>query len=270
MFCDRRPSSSSRKRARNEDEDDLEYADEDELQTRTPEPDSKRSRVGSAAPLSPPPKGNKGKGRALVPEDSYTPPYPSNSFYIPPLPMPRFGPEDRCNVYPIYKPAVPGFELSMPPGAEDGNLSGEQGGGNLPTLDANDNSANGPEPDHGQETGHDGGEEQIGEDEATYEAEGYNQSATQMPPRGAPFPAQTEPKGPQPGDPWTVLRYDRFVRPGYDVTDHAQLSSELKRPVNWSVMGSEHPKGASYREWDDKLEEQNPWHQGGRPILKQQ
>jgi hypothetical protein len=48
------------------------------------------------------------------------------------------------------------------------------------------------------------------------------------------------------------------------------MPSELKRPINWSVMGSEHPNGGNYREWDDELEEQNPWHQGGRPNLKQQ
>ena len=168
-------------------------------------------------------------------EDSYTLPFPSS-------------------------PAVPGCE---PPKPSRANYR-KQDGGHLSPSEIDD-SNDGPELDpsqvegkNGEDRGHDGAEG----------AEGRNQNATQMPPRGAPPLTRQQPKVPQRGDPWQVLRYDRSIWQGYIVTDHTQMPSESKRPVNWSVMGSQHPKGTNYREWDDGLEEQNPWHQGGRPILK--
>jgi hypothetical protein len=47
------------------------------------------------------------------------------------------------------------------------------------------------------------------------------------------------------------------------------MSSDMKRQVNWMMAGPGRPGGMKHREWDDELEEQNPWHQGGRPVLKQ-
>lgn len=184
--------------------------------------------------------------------------------------MPRFGPRDRCNVYPVYKPAVPNNEPPRFPETEDENQPGQYNGGNLPPSNEDDFD-DGPEPDRGQANGDGDDEEQIGEDEGEHEAgntEERDNNASQMP-RGAPPPANAQPEGPQRGNPWQVLRYDRAVWQGYIATDHTRMPSDLKRPVNWSIMGSGHPKGASFREWDDELEEQNPWHQGGRPILKQ-
>ena len=270
MFSDRRPPSPSRKRPRDEDEDELEYADEDELRAGTPEPDPKRPRTESprtsTAPSTPSPKGRgKGKGRALVAEDSYTLPIPSSSFHMPPPSMPRFGPRDRCNVYPVYKPAASGYdESSRPTEAEDENQSEQHDGDHLPPSDDE------VEPDQGQAPGDNGGEEQIGagQDEYGANTEEPTHYGTQMD-RGAPPPAETQPASPRQGNPWQVLRYDRAVWQGHVVTDHTRMPSDLKRPVDWSIMGSRHPKSASFREWDDRLEEQNPWHQGGRPIVKQ-
>lgn len=268
-------SNPSRKRVREEYEDELEYADEDEPQVGTSEPDPKRPRVGSrgtsTAPPSPSPK-RKGKSRTLVAEDSYTLPFPSSSFHIPPPPIPRFGPKDRCDIYPVYNPAFPGYEIPRPPEADDGKMPGERGGDRLPPSHMDDNSQGGPEVDPGQAEGQNR-EERIGEGQGHDEFEEAgerNRGATENPLRGAPPPTLPQPKVPQPGNPWQVLRYGRLVWQGYSATDHTRMPSELKRPVNWSVMGSRHPKGASYREWDDDLEKQNPWHQGGRPILKQQ
>lgn len=269
-------SSPGRKRAHDEDEGELEYADEEELRAGTPGRDAKRRRVDesrgtSTAPSSPSPKG-KGKGRALVAEDSYTLPFPSSSFVMPPPPIPRFGPKDRCNVYPVYKPAVPSYEPPRSPSAEDGKQPGQNDAGHSPPSDEGDDSNNGPEPSQGQEDGDDDGEEQIGQGEGEGGGgnnERRNQNATQIP-QGAPPPATVQPEGPRRGNPWQVLRYDRAIWEGTGaVTDHTQLASDLKRQVNWSMVSSRHPKGASYREWDDELEKQNPWHQGGRPILKQ-
>ncbi|KAF9652515.1 hypothetical protein BDM02DRAFT_2761246 [Thelephora ganbajun] len=266
------PHGPSRKRARDEGEGELEYADDEELQAETQEPNPKRPRVESretsTAPQSPSPKGrDKGKGRALVAEDSYTLPFPSSPFRMPPPPMPRFGPKDRCNIYPVYKPAVPGYEPPQSPEVEVRNQPEQYDGGHLPPSDEDNDTNDGPELDQGQANGDSAGEEQIGEDEGDNEVESTeerNESATQMPPGGAPSPAKVQPEGPQQGNPWQVLRYDRSVWRGYVVTDHTQMSPDLKRPVNWSVMGPQHPKSASYREWDDELEEQNPWHQGIR------
>jgi len=276
MFSDRRTSGPSRKRTRDED-DELEYADEGEPRAGTPEPDSKRPRTespgASTAPSTPSPKKkDKGKGRALVAEDSYTLPFPSSSFYIPPPPMPRFGPKDRCNVYPVYKPAVPGYGLPQPTEAEDGNQSEQHDGDHLPPSDETEGTNDGPEPDQGQAPDDNGGEERISGDGSDYEAgntEEPTSNTTEMR-RGAPPPAEAQPEGPRRGSPWQVLRYDRAVWGSYSVvTERTRMPSNLKRPVDWSIMGSRHPKSASFREWDDELEEQNPWHQGGRPILKQ-
>lgn len=134
---DRRPSGLSRKRTRDEDEDELEYADEEGLRAGVPGPNPKRpraeSRGTSIAPSSPSPKRkDKGKGRALVAEDSYALPFPSSSFTIPLPPMPRFGPKDRCDVYPVYKPAVPGYKPAQSTEAEDGNQPGEDDDDHLP------------------------------------------------------------------------------------------------------------------------------------------
>ena len=202
-------------------------------------------------------------------EDSYTLPFPSSSFHIPPPPMPRFGPKDRCNIYPVYKPAVPGYGSPQPTEAEDGNQPEPHDGGHLPPSDEDEDY--GPEPDQGQIPGDDGSEEQIGEDEGEHEADDTEEAThdtTEMD-RGAPPPAEAQPEGPRRGDPWQVLRYDRAVWQGYVATDHTQMPSDLKRQVGWPIMGSQHPKSASFREWDDELEKQNPWHQGGHPILKQ-
>jgi hypothetical protein len=196
-------------------------------------------------------------------------PIPSSSFHIPP-PMPRFGPEDRCNVYPIYKPAVPGYDPSKPSGDEDEERLGGQYGGRLPPSEIDVNSNDGPEPEQGRTEGHN--VEQTSDVEGrggAKEADWDGQNQTQTPLRGAPAPARAQPKVPQRVDPWEVIRYDRSIWQGYSDTDNTHMPSELKRPVNWSVMGLQHPKGANYREWDDALEEQNPWHQGGRPILEQ-
>ena len=270
LFSNRHASGPSRKRTRDEDEDGLEYADEEGPQAGAPEPDPKRPRIESretsTAPPSPSPKGkDKGKGRMLMAEDSYTLPSPSSSFCMPPAPMPRFGPKDRCNVYPVYKPAVPGYEPPQPTGAGDRNQPEQHDGGHLPPTDGDDDSNYGPGPDN-----ENGGEEQIAEDDGEYdEAEERSRKTTQMH-RGAPPPATTRPAGPQSGNPWKVLCYDRPIWQGHVFTDHTRMASNLKQPVSWSIMGSRHPKGTSFREWDDELEEQNPWHQGGRPILKQQ
>jgi len=185
--------------------------------------------------------------------------------------MPRFGPRDRYNVHPIYKPAVPDYEPLQPFEAEDGNQSGQHNGDHPPPSDEGGDTNNGPALDQGQADGDNEGEEQIGEGGDEYNGENptqRNPNVTQTL-QGAPPPAKAKPEGPQRGNPWQVLRYDRAVWQGYVVTDHTQMPSDLKRPVNWSMMGSQHPKAASFREWDDKLEEQNPWHQGGRPVLKQ-
>jgi len=272
VFSDRRPFSPIQKRTRDEYEDELEYADEEDFRAGGHEPCPKRPRIESretsATPSSPSPKG-KGKGRGLVAEDSYTLPFPSSSFHIPPPPKPRFGPKDRCDIHPVYKPAVPGYQPSE---AEDENKPGQYNGGYLSPSDKGGGYNHGPGPDQGGQVGGDnGGEVQIGEDGDEYEAGGTQEHSrnTSQIHQGAPPPAKAQPKGPRRGDPWQVLRYDRAVWEGYVVTDHTQMPSELKRPVNWSVMGPHHPKHASFREWDDVLEEQNPWHQGGRPILKQ-
>ena len=205
-------------------------------------------------------------------EDGYTLPVPSSSFCIPPLPMPRFGPKDRCNVYPVYKPAVPGYEPPRSPETEDGKQSGQHDGGNHPPSDEGDDSNGRPEPSQGHEDGNNDDEEQIGENEDEGEGRNdrdHNGDTTQMP-QGAPPPASVQPEGPRRGNPWQVLRYDRAIWEGYaTVTDHSRLPSDLKRQVDWSILGSRHPKGMSYREWDDELEQQNPWYQGGRPTLKQ-
>ena len=273
MVSDRRPSGLSRKRTRDEVEDELEYADEEELEVGTPEPAPKRPRTessgASTAPSSPSPQAkDKGKGRALAAEDSYTLPFPSSPFHMPPRTMPRFGPKDRCNVCPVYKPAVPGYEPPQPTAAEDGNQPEQHDGGHLPPSDEDEA---GPEPDQGQAHGDNGGEEQIGGGGGGHHGAGNTeeptQSTTEMH-RGAPPPAAPQPQAPRQGDPWQVLRYDRAVWTGYVVTDHTRMPSDLKRPVDWSIMGPRHPKSANFREWDDALEEQNPWHQGGRPILK--
>lgn len=264
--------SPSRKRFRDEYEDELEYADEDNLQDGTSEPYPKRpraeSRETSAALSSPSPKR---KGKALSAEDSYTLPFPSSSFHIPPSPMPRFGPKDRCNIYPVFNPAVPGYELPKPSEADGGESPGKRGGSHFPPSDTDDSSDDGQKPDPGQGKGRDA-RKRNGEDRGHDEVEQVkecDQNATQMPLRGAPLPTRSQPEVSHRGDPWQVFRYGRLILQGYIATDHTQMPSELKRPVNWSVMGSQHPKGANYREWDDELEEQNPWHQGGRPILNQ-
>jgi len=276
MVADHCLSNPSRKRTRDEDEE-LEYADEEGLRVGTPEPNPKRPRVESretsTAPPSPSPKGkDKGKGRALVAEDSYTLPLPSSSFHMPPPPMPRFGPKDRCNIHPIYKPAVPGYEPPQASEAEGGDQSGQHNGDHPPPSDEGGDTGDGPALDQGQaDDDDDDDEEQIGEGEDEYNAGNPNQrnhNATQTP-QGAPPPAKAKPEGPQRGNPWQVLRYDRAVWQGHVVTDHTQMPSDLKRPVNWSMMGLQHPKAASFREWDDALEEQNPWHQGGRPVVNQ-
>ena len=274
MLSYRRLPSPGRKRTRDEYEDELEYADEEELRAGTLGHDAKRPRVESretsTAPPSPSPKGkDKGKGRALVAEDL---PVPSSSFSIPPSPMPRFGPKDRCNVYPVYKPAVPGYELPQPPETEDGKQPEQQDGGHSPPSDEGDDSNGGPEPSQGQEDNDNDDKGQIGEGGGGGGGETNerrNQNATQIP-RGAPPTVDVQPEGPRRGNPLQVLRYDRAIWEGHTTaTDHARMAPDLKRQVNWSILGSRHPKGASYREWDDELEEQNPWHQGGRPILKQ-
>jgi len=264
--------SPSRKRARDEDENELECAGEEEPRAGDPGRDAKRPRIESreisTAPPSPSPKGkDKGKGRALVPEDSYTLPFPSSSFRIPPPPMPRFGPKDRCNIYPIYKPAVPGYEPPQPSAAEDGDQPGRRDDDHTPPSNEGGNSNDGPEPNQGQGRGGNDDQEQTGESEGGNDGN-HNQNATQIP-RGAPSPDNVQPEGPQRGDPWQVLRYDRASSKGYGLMDHSRMAPDLKRPVNWSMLGSQHPESMSYREWDDELEAQNPWHQGGRPILKQ-
>lgn len=91
MLFARHLSSPSRKRAREEDEGELEYEDESGQQGGTPEPQTKRPRVE-------------------VRETSTAPSRPSNSLPIPPIP--RFGPKERCDIYPMYKPAVPGYKPS--------------------------------------------------------------------------------------------------------------------------------------------------------------
>ena len=174
--------------------------------------------------------------------------------------MPRFGPKDRCSIHPVYKPAVPGYEPPRSSKAADGKEPGEHDGGHSPPSDKDDDSSDQPEPDQGQEDGDNEDEEQIGQD--------YSQNATQ-PPRGAPPPAIVQQKAPQRGDPWQVLRYDRAIWQEQAVTDHTQMSSDMKRQVNWAMAGLGRPGGTKYRGWDDELEEQNPWHQGGRPVLKQ-
>lgn len=265
---------SPRKRSRDEGEDELEYADEEELRTGTTEPDPKRPRVESretsTAPPSPSPKRkDKGKGRALVVEDSYTLPFPSSSFHLPPPPMPRFGPKDRCNIYPVYKPAIPGYEPPEPSDAMGGAQPGQHNGNNSPLPEEDGDFNHGPELNQGQEDDDNVGGEQIGGGEGGGRPGGnHNQSATRVP-QGAPPPVNVNPEGPKRGSPWQVLRYDRAVWGTHVVTDHTRMSSDLKRQVNWSMMGPQHPNGASYREWDDELEQQNPWHQGGRPVLKQ-
>jgi hypothetical protein len=183
--------------------------------------------------------------------------------------MPRFGPMDRRSVYPIYKPAVPGYVPPQSTEPEDGDQPEQHDAGHLPPSDEDEGSKDGPEPDQGQALRDNGSEEQIGEGgelEAGNTREPTHNSTRMH--RGAPPPADAQP--PRGGDPWQILRYDRVAaRGGNVVTDHMQMPSDLKRQVDWSIMGSRHPKGASFREWDDRLEEQNPWHQGGRPILKQ-
>ena len=235
MFSDRRLSSPSCKRARDEDEDKLEYADE-EQRTGSPGRDAKRPRVedreaSAVSPGSSPKAKDKGKGRAFTVEDRL--PISSSSFHMPPPPMPRFGPTERYDVYLTYKPAVPGYEPPQPPGADDEKRPGQHGG------EGGDNRA-------------------------------HHQDTTQTP-RGAPPPAEVQPKGPQQGVPWDVPRSGRPVLEGEGdlATDHAQMAPDLKQPVNWSMVSSQRPNGASYREWDDELEKQNPWHQGGHPVLKQ-
>ena len=161
----------------------------------------------------------------------------------------------------MYNPAVPGYETRKP---SEVNESGEKDGGHSGT--GGDGSNDGPEPDPDQAKGQKGkgrGRGGVGG------AEMRNQNGTQIALRGAPSHARQQPKVPQPGDPWQVLRYDRLTWGEHITTDYEQMPSELKRPVNWSVMGSHHPKGANYRERDDGLEERNPWNQGGRPISKQ-
>lgn len=267
----RRLSSPSRKRTRDEGEDELEYADEEEPRAGSPGRDAKRPRMGSretsTAPPSPSPKGkDKGKGRALILEDSYTLPLLSSSFHMPPPPIPRFGPKDRCNVHPVYKPAVPRYEPPQPSSTEDGEQPGRGDGGHTPPSNEGGDSDGGPEPNQGEERGGNDGQEQTGEDEGGNDG-GHDQNTTQTP-RGAPPPVNVQPGGPQRGDPWQVLRYDRASFEGYALMDHSRMASDLKRPVNWSMVGAQHPKSMSYREWDDELEAQNPWHQGGRPILE--
>lgn len=179
--------------------------------------------------------------------------------------MPRFGPKDRCDIHPVYKPAVPGYKPPQPSEAEDGKHPGQRDGDHPPPSN-DDDSNDGPDPDQGEGGGgNNGEEEQTGEGDGEGENdEGrHHKNATQMR-RGAPPPANVQPEGPQRGSPWQVLRYDCAIGEDYKL-----MTPHLKRPVNWSMVGSQHPKGVSYREWDDELEEQNPWHQGGRPILKQ-
>ena len=236
MHSDRRLSSPTRKRVRGAGEGEPEYVDEDGRRSGALGPDLKRPRVESRetspTPSSPSPKRKaKGKGRAFIAEDRHTLPFPSSSSYIPPIP--RFGSESRRN---MYDPAVP------KPSEAEGKR----------------------QPNSERAEGQLGGERQICDD-VTGEAGGCNQ--IQRPLRGAPLPAQTQPRGgSRRGNPWDVLHYDRVVWQGCTVKDHKHMPSELKRPVNWLVMGLQHPKGASYREWDDELEEQNPWRQDGRPI----
>ena len=185
---------------------------------------------------------------------------------MPPPPIPRFGPKDRCNVHPIYKPAVPGYERPQPSVAEGDEQSGGDGDHTPPSNGGGDFN-DGPEPNQGEGRGSNDNQEQTGEGEGG-NGGGHNQNATQIR-RGAPPPANVQPECPHPGDPWQVLRYDRASSRGYELTDHSRMASDLKRPVSWSMFGSQHPKSLSYREWDDELEAQNPWHQGGHPILKQ-
>ena len=217
------------------------------------------SREASTAPPSPSPKGNdKGKGRALFPEHSYTLPFLSSSFHMPPPPIPRFGPKDRCNVHPIYKPAAPDYEPPQPSAPEYGEQPGQRDSSHAPPSNGGGDSNDGPEGDDDRE--------QTGEGEGGNDGH-YDQDTTQIP-RGAPPPANVQPGSPQRGDPWQVLRYDRASLESYALMDHSRMASDLKRPVNWSIVGAQHPKSMSYREWDDELEAQNPWHQGGHPILK--
>ena len=119
-------SSPSRKRSRDEDEDEPEYPNEDRSRVGTPEPGSKRPRVeshkASLVSSSPSPK-RKVKGKSQVHSVGDTAlPLPTSPFHVPPSPMPRFGPQDRCNICPLYKPAVPGYETQKLR-AEDGKLS---------------------------------------------------------------------------------------------------------------------------------------------------
>ena len=191
---------------------------------------------------------------------------------MPSPPRPRFGPKDRCNIHLVYKPAVPGYAPPQPPAAEDGEQPGQRDGDHFPPSNEGEDSTDGPEPDQGEGGGGDDDEEQTGEGEVVGEGGtngNHNQNPTQTL-RGAPPPANVQPEVPQRGNPWQVLRYDRSVWEGYALTDHTRMTSDLKRPVNWSMLGPSHPGCVSHREWDDELEEQNPWHQGGRPILKQQ
>lgn len=201
-------------------------------------------------------------------EDSYTLPIPSSSFYIPPLPKPRFGPKERCNIYPVYKPAVPGYKPSQPFKAGGGNQPGQYDGGHLSLSDENDGY-----PDQGQVGGGDnGGGVRLGENGDKLGADGTQEHShnTAQTRQGAPPPAEARPESSRRrGDPWQVLRYDLGGWDGYVFPAHEGMPSNLKRPVNWSMVGPQHPKRARFREWDDVLEEQNPWHQGGRPNLKQ-
>ena len=244
IFSTRYLPSLSKKRTRDEWEDELEYADGEELRAGTSEPDPKRLRPES--------RKDKGKARASVVGDSDTLPLPSSSFHIPPPPIQRFGPKDRCDINLVYSPAVP-----KPPKTDsEGRLGGQSGGhssSSNTSRDSSDKSGQGPDPGQAEGQNSEG-------------PEGRNQTAT----RG-PLPStRPRPKIPQPGNPWQILRHSNPMQGFAVMTDHTQIPPELKRPVNWSVVASQRPNCKSYREWDDELEKQNPWYQGGGPILKQQ
>lgn len=142
--------SPGRKRIRDEyeDSDELESVDEDdpgvEPFLKRPRPEGREMSTG---PWSPSPKR---KSRTLTVEDIYRLPSPSSSFHISPPPMPRFGPKDRCNIYPVYNPAVPGCEPPNLSEGDDGKQSGEQDGRHLSPSDIDDDPNDGPEPDPGQ------------------------------------------------------------------------------------------------------------------------